>query len=56
MATMAAKTVSTFFYMLNHYEDSEYNADLLLTQRKQVQGDFADVIRKIASVHNTFMT
>jgi len=45
-----------FFHMLNQYEDAEYNADVLCTQRKQVQDDFADVIRPITSVHDTFMT
>lgn len=50
------KDCEYFFHMLNQYEDSEYNAEMSSNQRSRVQHDFADVIRQVASVHDTFMT
>lgn len=50
------KDCEYFFHMLNQLEDAEYNPQLLVDQRKHVHDDFADVIRQIGSVHDTFMT
>lgn len=50
------KDCEYFFHMLNLFENSEYDTQVLADQRKRVRDDFADVIGQIGSVHDTFMT
>ena len=50
------KDCDYFFHMLNLLENSEYNEQVTVDQRTQVRDDFADVIRQISTVHETFMT
>lgn len=50
------KDCDYFFHMLNLLENSEYNEEIMIDQRKQVQNDFSDVIHGISTVYETFMT